>query len=272
MPDPMTPDAPPRPNRRGALLLLGGLAAAAAILPPVVRRVAPLDTAPIEGLPGFRRIDGEGLSRAFDPLVGLGAPDAGTLPAPAPDASPAPDAAALDADFCAALFPGWSGDSVPLALFSDINCAVCRRTEPALLNWVDERGGRVTVHWQELPILGPTSVVAARAVLAAEASGRGDDARVRLRRSAPAPGPDWMSAFGESLGLEGNSFAAAAYGPEVDRRIATSLALARRLGLPGTPGAVLGRTLAVGALSAERWTRLLGEEDAAATRAACAEV
>lgn len=271
----MTPDipprdTPPRPGRRGALLLLGGLAAAAAILPPVLRRVAPLDTAPIEGLPGFRRIDGEGLSRAFDPLAGLDTPGSGHAPSPA--ALPAPDPAALDADFCAALFPGWAGDSVPLALFTDINCAVCRRTEPALLDWVARQDGRVSVHWQELPILGPASVVAARAVLAAEVFGKADAARTRLRRSAPAPGPAWMSAFGDSLDLDGETFAALAYGPAVERRIATTLALARRLGLPGTPGAVLGRTVAVGALPAERWTRILGEETPTDTRAACAAV
>jgi protein-disulfide isomerase len=81
-----------------------------------------------------------------------------------------------------------------------------------------------------------------------------------------------MSAFGESLGLAGDSFAALAYGPKVDQQIGTSLALARRLGLPGTPGAVLGRTVAIGALPAERWTRILAEESAEATGAACAGV
>jgi hypothetical protein len=259
-----TPQPPRAGTRRGALLLLGGLAAAAAILPAVVRRLAPIDTVPADDLPGFRRMEGESLSRAFDPFAGLQAPGARS---PAPDALPEPNLSG--AAFCAALFPGWTGEGVPLALFTDANCGICRRTEPALLDWVAAQEGRVTLYWHDLPILAPSSVAAARAVLAARALGAEEDARTRLRRSSPAEGEDWIAAFGSSLGLDGGRVVTLAAGPEVGAELETGRALADRLGIYGTPGAVLGRTVVVGALPRERWDRLLAGESAEATRAAC---
>jgi hypothetical protein len=256
---------PPRAGtRRGALLLLGGLAAAAAILPAAVRRLAPIDTAPVDGLPGFRRMEGESLSRAFDPFAGLEAPGSAV-----PEAASAPPDLSGEG-FCAALFPGWAGESIPLALFTDANCGICRRTEPALLDWIAEQEGRVTLYWHDLPILAPSSEAAARAVLAARALGAEEAARTRLRRSSPAEGEDWIAAFGTSLGLDGGRVAALASGSEVGAELATGRVLADRLGIYGTPGAVLGRTIVVGALPRDRWDRLLAGESAEATQAACA--
>jgi protein-disulfide isomerase len=259
--DPDPTDDPPRPDRRGALLLLGGLVAAALILPPLVRRFAPLQTAPVAGLPGFRRIDGGGLSRAFDPLVRLERNDAAPLPAPAH--------AAVRADLCAALFPGWDGTTVPLAVFTDYNCAVCRRTEPDLVAWVAARDGAVTLFWHELPILGPTSVIAARGALAARALGAYDRFRARLMRSAVRADAAYLGSLAASVGVDAARLESLAGSQAVTEEIARSLALAMALGLPGTPGAVLGRTVVAGAMPDESWTRLLRDESPTATADAC---
>jgi 2-hydroxychromene-2-carboxylate isomerase len=106
-------------------------------------------------------------------------------------------------------------------------------------------------------------------VLAARALGAEEAARTRLRRSSPAEGEDWIAAFGNSLGLDGGRVVTLAAGPEVGAELKTGRALADRLGIYGTPGAVLGRTVVVGALPRERWDRLLAGESAEATRAAC---
>ncbi|MGI1661775.1 DsbA family protein [Palleronia sp. KMU-117] len=261
---PPAPSGPPR-SRRGALAVLAGLAIAAAVLPPLLRRLAPLPLEPLPGLPGFRRIEGTDLTRAFDPFVGLGTPASET----ATDTLRAAADRAVRADPCAALFPGWSGDSVPLAVFTDHNCAVCRRTEPEVRGWVGAQGGRVTLFWHDLPLLGPTSEIAARGALAARRLGAEAAFRARLLRSAPSPDPAWLAGTGASLGLDGARLAALAGSPEVDAALAGNLALFQLLGLAGTPGAVLGRTVVSGALPRERWARLLAGESAEATRAAC---
>lgn len=265
--DPSRSDRQNRPDRRGALALLAGLAAAAAVLPPLVRRYAPLQTEAVPGLPGFRRIEGDGISRAFDPLIGID-PGAATGAPPALSL-PAPDHAAVRADVCAALFPGWDGTSVPLAVFTDYNCAICRRTEPDLLAWVDAQDGTVSLFWHELPILGPTSVIAARGALAARELGAYDIFRTRMMRSAVQADPTYLARVAASAGLDGARLSALAGSDAVTDEIARSLALARLLGLPGTPGAVLGRTIVSGALTPQTWTRLLRDESAASTAAAC---
>lgn len=253
--------APSRTSRRGALLLLAGLVAAAAFLPSALRRFVPLDFEPVPDLPGFRRIEGEGLTRAFDPLVGLDAPDDIALPAP--------DTVSVRADVCAALFPGWDGDSVPLAVFTDYNCAVCRRTEPGLVQWVEAQNGAVTLYWHELPILGPTSVVAARGALAARRLGAYDAFRARLMRSAVVADGAYLGALADGIGVDGDRLVALARSDAVTGEIARSLALAGLLNLPGTPGAVIGRTVVRGALPPSAWSRLLRDESPQAIAGAC---
>jgi protein-disulfide isomerase len=230
-----------------------------------VRRVAPLPLEPLPGLPSFRRIEGTDLTRAFDPFVGLDSRREDEADIAGREAA----ARSVRADPCAALFPGWAGDTVPLAVFTDANCAVCRRTEPGLRAWVAAQGGRVQVFWHDLPLLGPTSVTAARGALAARRLGVEEAFRARLLRAAPSSDPAWLAAIGTTLGLDGTALASLAGSPQVDAEIAQNLALAGLLGLPGTPGAVLGRTLVIGALTPERWSRLLAGESAKATRAAC---
>jgi len=261
--DPPSSDTarPSRTGRRGALVLLAGLVGAAALLPPALRRFIPLEVEPLPALPGFRRIEGEGLTRAFDPLVGLGAPEGIALPAP--------DTASVRADVCGALFPGWDGDSVPLAVFTDFNCAVCRRTEPELVQWVEAQNGAVTLFWHELPILGPTSVVAARGALAARRLGAYEVFRARLMRSAVVADAAYLGALASGIGLDADRLVALAESDAVTGEIARSLALARLLELPGTPGAVIGRTVVRGALPPETWSRLMRDESPASTVAAC---
>ncbi len=197
--DPPSSDTsrPSRSGRRGALVLLAGLVGAAALLPPALRRFVPLEVEPLPALPGFRRIEGEGLTRAFDPLVGLGPPDDTALPAP--------DMASVRADVCAALFPGWDGNSVPLAVFTDYNCAVCRRSEPELVQWVASQDRAVTLYWHELPILGPTSVVAARGALAARDLGAYAAFRARLMRSAVVADAAYLGSLANGIGLDGDA-------------------------------------------------------------------
>jgi protein-disulfide isomerase len=252
---------PSRTGRRGALALLAGLVGAAVLLPPALRRFVPLEVEPLPALPGFRRIEGEGLTRAFDPLVGLGAPDDIALPAPA--------TASVRADVCAALFPGWDGTSVPLAVFTDYNCAICRRSEPELVQWVAAQNGAVSLYWHELPILGPTSIAAARGALAARRLGAYDAFRARLMRSAVVADAAYLGSLAGGIGLDGDRLVALARSDAITGEIARSLALAHLLELPGTPGAVIGRTVVRGALPPDAWSRLLREESPEATAAAC---
>jgi protein-disulfide isomerase len=259
-------------SRRGLLLLglvlVGG--------PFLVQRVAPLlarepepEFEPVAGLPGFRRLRAGATSGAgFDPLVGLGG-----LGAPeAPDPARAAAAATVRADPCGALFGGWpdAGGAVPIASFSDYNCAICRVTTRRLAGLEAVRAGAARITWHEVPILGETSVLAARAALAADRQGAYAAFHDRLMRSPFQPTRAYMDALADDLGLDRDRLVADMAGPQVARRIAESLALRDLLAFPGTPALVVGRTLVEGDASAATLARLIAREADEGPPPACA--
>lgn len=97
------------------------------------------------------------------PFFGLEAPDKQDQAIPE---------AAMRADLCNGLFGGPPpAGVVPIASFSDYNCPFCRVLTERLSNLEERSGGGVRITWHEWPRLGPTSLSAARAALAADMQG-----------------------------------------------------------------------------------------------------
>jgi len=246
-------DAPRSRNRRG-LLVFAAAGAAAIAAPRIWSAFAPPPPgSPIPGLPGFVRLDDSDTSGAVNPFAGLDAPDPdGIAPAPMPAAGP---------DLCAALFrdriaPG----TVPMAFFTDINCPFCRAME----RWLPGMdGAAASLTWHDLPLLGPASRAAARAVAAAHLQGAGDTMRARLHRARLVPTSGYIRSLAEGIGLDPDRLAADMTGPAVTARLAQSLGLFHGFRAAGTPTLVVGGTLAVGQRSEAFVTGLI---DAAAAR------
>ncbi|MEV8467846.1 DsbA family protein [Fluviibacterium sp. DFM31] len=216
-------------NRRG-FLALGGAVALLAGAPALWRVFAPgLSAPPHPSVPGFFQLEQGAVTGAFDPLVGL---QDGPRIAPAEIT-----------DLCAALFRAPLEGRVPLAYFTDINCPFCRTMEP-WITALDPATVAVTVH--DLPLLGAASVAAARAIVAAEYQGAASKMRSRLHRTRFQPDPPYLTALAEGLGLDAPRLLQDMERPEVTARIATSLGLAARFQIPGTPALVVGSVLAVG--------------------------
>jgi len=71
----------------------------------------------------------------------------------------------------------------------------------------------------------------------------------RQLRTRPAPtSPEGIAALAVTLDLDPGALVDAWQGPAVAESLAEDRALARRLGLRGTPGLVVGRTVVEGAL------------------------
>ena len=251
---------PRSPDRAGSRrrLLVSGLALAGAYaglrvgLPALSDRFAPLDFAPLARPPGFRRLlssggaSGGGSAGAFDPLVGLEL------------------AADRVAPSCAGLFEGeHDPGTVPVAYFSDYNCAYCRVLSP-LLDRLE--GVRITLH--ELPILGESSRMAARAALAA----REQDAQRQFHdalMAMPRPSPAGIARIANDLGLDLERLNADAEAPAVNTALGRSEALAALFGLNATPALIVGRTLVIGAISRVSLDRLVAREIADGPVPAC---
>lgn len=215
----------------------------------------------IDDLPGFRTLAGAaGASRAGGGTVLVGV-DGGAATAPsAPDAS-------SDAPICALLWESGAPAEGPadgrprIAVFSDANCPYCRTLDGILAELAAARPDlRVTHH--EWPVLGPGSVVAARAALAAERQGRFRALKTRLLDAAFAINPAYLAAVAPPLGIDVGRLSADMAAPEVDRILAATDAAARRFGFAGTPSLVIGGTVAEGALSRARIEAILDAEAA----------
>lgn len=147
---------------------------------------------------------------------------------------------------------------VTLVEFFDARCGYCRTfhsTMQALL----QRDRNVRVVLKDLPILGPSSVLASRALLAAQRQGKYEalfDALLRLRTDTPET---VIQAEAQRAGLDWTRLRRDMEDPAITRRIEANTALAQRLGIEGTPALVVGNTLVSGAVDLNELERLVRE-------------
>jgi protein-disulfide isomerase len=122
------------------------------------------------------------------------------------------------------------------------------------------RDRNLRVILKDLPILGPQSVVAARALLAAQRQGRHAELHDALMRLSGPPTEAAIRAEARRLGLDADRLFRDMEDPAIQRRIEANLALARALHIEGTPALVIGERLIPGAIPAEEIARLVAEE------------
>lgn len=154
-------------------------------------------------------------------------------------------------------FPGaWAGAKdadATLVMFSDYSCGFCRSSVPDIERLLAE-DKKLRIVWRELPILGPGSELAAREALAAAGQGKYMAFHRRMFAAGP-PDAAKLAAVGQAVGLTAGTRPRA----EIDREIENNLALARTLGLTGTPSFVVGDRLLMGAVGYEALKKAVAE-------------
>jgi protein-disulfide isomerase len=153
-------------------------------------------------------------------------------------------------------FPGaWAGaedGDATLVMFSDYSCGYCRSSVPDIERLLAE-DKKLKIVWRELPILGPGSELAAREALTAAKQGKYMDFHRRMFAAGP-PDAAKLAAVGQAVGL-----AAGRPSAEIDREIENNVALARTLGLTGTPSFVVGDRLLMGAVGYDALKKAVAE-------------
>lgn len=156
------------------------------------------------------------------------------------------------------------GDVVMVEFF-DLRCPYCRRLHAEMDTFL-RRDRNVRVVLKDIPILGPASMAAARALEASRAQGkyveyhdalmrlRGDVDETALRGAAERTGLDWPRIRRE---MET---------PAVQERIDNTLRLARSLRIDGTPAVVVGETLTPGAVDLRTLERMAADQRQAQRR------
>ena len=244
-------DETPRSSRRNFLfgaLMLGGVAGGWQLW---VHRPRDFEFQPIEGLPGWRLLEFDGVSApsagvAGAVFLGLGGGSGAVSAMPA-------------SRLCAALFET-KKEKVPVAAFSDFFCRHCRVQIPKLAERARKPDSSITINWHELPLLGPTSEVAARAAVAADIQGGYPEFQARLFASQFRPTTAYLAEVASSAGLRPGQMILDMEGQVVASRLRRSRAAARTLGIYGTPALVVGRTLVMGNISESDLDRLIAFE------------
>lgn len=149
-------------------------------------------------------------------------------------------------------------DATPSGVvFLDYNCPHCRRTHAEIMSWLSRNPDK-SLRIVEFPVLGQGSLVAARAALAAHDSGQYDKVSAALvgvdGQNTPENIEQTLTKSGADVGAVLQGFNA----DSVTERIQEGNALAQKLGITGTPGAVFGGEVISGAFTAsdlDEWVK-----------------
>jgi protein-disulfide isomerase len=107
---------------------------------------------------------------------------------------------------------------------------------------------RVRVVYKDFPILGEPSELAAKAALASKAQGKHQAFHEALLASKSEMNKDEVLRIASDVGLDANRLEADMANPEWQTVIDRNRALAKDLGISGTPGFIVGTELVPGAL------------------------
>jgi protein-disulfide isomerase len=131
-----------------------------------------------------------------------------------------------------------AGD-VTLVEFYDVRCPYCRSMLPTMAQLLaQDRGIRLVL--KDLPILGPGSVLGARALLAAQRQGGYTKLQAAIEAS--------LRSQAQSVGLDWARLQHDMVDPSIQERLNANLALAQALHIEGTPAIIIGEKMIPGAV------------------------
>ena len=151
---------------------------------------------------------------------------------------------------------------VTVVEFFDYNCGYCKRVAPAVKALI-KADANVRLVYKEFAILGPTSLLGAKAALAAQRQGKYvafHEALFELPEISEATLKDLSG----RLGLDHARLTRDMQDPAIAAQIARDHELARSLDINGTPGFVIGNRLIPGAVETEVLQQVVNEQRAAA--------
>ena len=226
-----------------------------------------LELEPLDTPVGFRKYVAGETSGGFDPFVGLGTSD--------PDVVIARKKAALERvsdNVCDALYGELElgSEMVPVASFSDYYCPFCRIQTKRLAAITNAMPNEVAVAWHELPLLGDSSNLAAKAALAAKRQGAYVAFHERLMKTPFQATPEYLSRLADDLEVDEDRLVADMESTEVVRELENSSALASVFAFVGTPALVIGRTVVQGQISDKMVGKIIELEREEGWDSACA--
>jgi protein-disulfide isomerase len=136
---------------------------------------------------------------------------------------------------------------VTIIEFYDTRCPYCRAMEPVMAELLAEHH-EVRLIYKDLPVLGPASVLAARALLAAQKQDGYERLRTALMRMQQDYTQDQIMAEARKLGLDTARLYQDMNDPAIKARLDANVRLAQDLNIDGTPALIIGDQLVPGAM------------------------
>jgi protein-disulfide isomerase len=136
---------------------------------------------------------------------------------------------------------------VTVVEFFDYRCGYCKRVAGAVTQ-LQKDDARVRVVYKDFPILGEASELAAKAALASRAQGKHQVFHEALLASKAEMTKEEALRIAVEVGLDATRLETEMANPEWQAVIDRNRALAKDLGISGTPGFIVGTELQPGAL------------------------
>jgi protein-disulfide isomerase len=148
--------------------------------------------------------------------------------------------------------------SVTLVEFFDYKCPYCKQmTGPMMKLLQADKDLRIV--FKELPILGPDSVIAARAAMAAQRQGKYKEMHEALMRVRGSFDEAVIVRIAGEVGLDLKKMKTDMEAPEIVQALERNRKLARELQITGTPAFIVGDRLVPGAVDPETLAKLIAE-------------
>ena len=152
---------------------------------------------------------------------------------------------------------GNQDSEVKIVAFFDYRCPYCKKLTDVMS---EIQADNVLIVYKEWPILGDSSVLAARAGLAADKQGKYLAFHTRLMNSRLIPTTAYIEEIAGELGMNPSQLRADMNSANTTLAIQRTFALATAVSLLGTPALVVGRTIVQGEITRSQLDRLIEDE------------
>lgn len=153
-------------------------------------------------------------------------------------------------------FLGNQAGDVTVVEFFDYQCGYCKRVVGDVFQASEDDPG-LRIVFKDFPILGPTSVVAARAALAAREQGLYIPFHNALLSYQGGLTDDTVFQIAAAVGLDVDRLRADMDDPAIMRELQANIELAQAIGVNGTPAFVIGEQVVPGAISLQMLQQLI---------------
>ncbi len=150
---------------------------------------------------------------------------------------------------------------VTVVEFFDYNCGYCKTMFTTVMNTVRDHGG-VRLALIEFPILGPSSVTAAKAALASREQNLYGPFHQALMTHRGSLNDSTIMSLARGVGINVTKLEADMKDPALDDIIERNRGIAQQLEINGTPALVVGTTLIPGTISEDQLKQLLADAEA----------